>query len=218
MDQIELNSSPRTVVGKQVRALRRQGLIPIVLYSSHMTPMHLQADQKELARVLRQAGGSRLITVKTDGTSQQALARDVQREPITGQLLHVDLLAVSMTERIRVEVPLVLDGKPGAVKRNEGVLLTGLDTVEIECLPAELIDSIHVNLDALDQVGDSIQVSDLQVPDTIKILTDPGEMVARVTYLAAEEVEPVAPAAEIAEPEVIAKGKVEEEEEEGEKE
>jgi large subunit ribosomal protein L25 len=213
MDQIELNSSPRAVIGKQVRALRRQGLVPLVMYRSHMDPVHLQADQKELARVLRQAGGSRLIAVKTDGKLQQALARDVQREPITGQLLHVDLLAVSMTERIRVEVPLVLDGKPGAVKRNEGVLLTGLDAVEIECLPGDLLDNIHVNLDNLDKVGDSIQVSDLQVPDTIKILTEPGEMIARVTYLAAEEVEPVAaPAAEVVEPEVIAKGKVEEEE------
>jgi large subunit ribosomal protein L25 len=212
MDQIELNSSPRSVIGKQVRALRRQGLVPLVMYGANSQPVHLQADQKELARVLRQAGGSRLIAVRTNGAVQTALAREVQREPITGQILHVDLLAVSMTERIRVEVPLLLDGKPGAVKRGEGVLLAGLDAIEIECLPGDLIDSIHVNLEALDKVGDALYVSDLQIPATIKVLTEPGEMVARVTYLAAEEVPAAEPAAEVAEPEVIAKGKVEEEE------
>lgn len=209
--QIELNSSPRSVVGKQVKALRRSGVVPLVMYGSQMQPIVLQASSKELARVLRQAGGSRLIAVHTGSDTQMALARDVQREPITGQILHVDLLAVSMTERIRVEVPLALEGKSPAVRRGEGILVTGLDAVEIECLPGDLIDRIRIDLDRMDKIGDVIHVSDLQVPAAIKILTDPEEMVARVTYLAAEEVPAVeAPAVEV-EPEVIAKGKVEEE-------
>ncbi len=214
MEQVELNSSPRAVIGKQVKALRRSGLVPLVMYGSRAQPVALQANGKELARVLRQAGGSRLIAVNTGNGTQLALAREVQREPITGQILHVDLLAVSMTERIRVAVPLSLEGKSPAVRRGEGILVTGLDAVEIECLPGDLIDRIRVDLDRMDKVGDVIHVSDLQVPATIKLLTDPEEMVARVTHLAAEEVPAAeAPAGEV-EPEVIAKGKVEEEGEE----
>ena len=214
MDQIVLNASTRTVVGKQVRALRRSGQVPLVMYGARTDSVSLQADAKELARVLRQAGGSRLIAVSAAGATHMALARAVQREQISGQILHVDLLAVSMTERITVEVPIVLDGKSPAVRRGEGVLLTGVASVEIECLPGDLIDRIRVDLERLANVGDALYVKDLNVPDTVKVLADPEEMVARVTYLAAEEAVPAeAPAAE-AEPEVIARGKVEEEGEE----
>lgn len=213
MAELELKSSPRTVVGKEVKALRRNGVTPLVMYGSNVDALALQADSKELARVLRQAGGSRLITVDTGSGSQQALAREVQREPITGQILHVDLYAVSMTEAINVEVPLVLDGKSPAVDRGEGVLVTGLGLVEIEALPGDLIDNIHVDLSGLNKVGDALHVKDLQVPTTIKILTDPEEMVARITYLAAEEEPAAEVSAEEAEPEVIARGKVEEAEE-----
>ena len=217
MEQIELNATRRTVVGKQVRALRRAGSVPLVVYGARIQPVHLQATAKELVRVLRQAGGSRLIAVNADGETHMALAREVQREPISGQVLHVDLLAVSMTERLRTQVPLSLDGKSPAVKRGEGVLLTGLDTLEIECLPADLPDRIRVDLNTLEKVGDAIHVKDLYVSDAIKILTDPDEMVARITYLAAEEAAPTPiPTGEAAEPEVIAKGKVEEEGEEEE--
>jgi len=215
MEQIELKSSPRTVIGKQVKALRRSGWVPLVMYGQHADPIVLQANNKELARVLRQAGGSRLIAVNTGSGTHRVLVREVQREPITGQILHVDLLAVSMTERIRAEVPLALEGKSPAVRRGEGILVTGLDSIEIECMPGDLVDRIHVDLEGMNKVGDVIHVSDLQIPPTIKILTDPDEMVARVTHLAAEEVVPAAEAAPAAvEPEVIPKGKVEEEGEE----
>jgi len=214
MDQIVLNTSTRTVIGKQVRALRRHGQVPLVMYGAQTDAVSLQADAKELARVLRQAGGSRLIAVSTGGATQMTLARAVQREPISGQILHVDLLAVSMTERITVEAPIVLEGKSPAVRRGEGVLVTGINSVEIECLPGDLIDNIHVDLERLASVGDALYVKDLDVPAAVKVLADPEEMVARVTYLAAEEVVAAeAPTAE-AEPEVIARGKVEEEGEE----
>jgi large subunit ribosomal protein L25 len=210
MRELALNPSPRSVVGKQVKALRRGGITPLVMYGSKVDAVPLQADSKELARVLKQAGGSRLITVNTGSGSQQALARAVQREPISGQILHVDLFAVSMTETINVEVPLVLMGKSPAVDRGEGVLVTGLGSIEIEALPGDLIDNVRVDLGGLNKVGDALHVKDVQVPSTIKILTDPDEMIARVTYLAAEEVPAVELAAEQVEPEVIARGKAEE--------
>ncbi len=223
MEQIELNVTPRTVVGKQIGARRRSGFVPAVLYGRRATPLHLQANDRELMRVLTRAGGSHLVTLKIAGESEpsMALVREVQREPIKGTLLHVDFFGVSMTEKINVEIPIRFEGTSPAAARNEGVLTYGSDTVEIECLPADLIDAIHVDLSGLVKVGDVIRVGDLKVPDTIKILAGPDDLVVRVTHLAAEEVEaPAGAAAAVApaEPEVIKKGKAEEEEVEEEKE
>ena len=216
MEQIELSVQPRSVKGKQVKALRRAGYIPAVLYSRRDEPVILQANGRELMRVLMRAGSSRLIKLSVEGKadSPMALVREVQREPIKGDVLHVDFLGVSMTEKITVEVPIRYEGASPAVTRNEGVLIHSLDEVEIECLPGDLIDGIAIDLSRLEKVGDVIRVSDLTVPATIKILADLEAPVVRVSYLAGEEVEaPAGTEAVAAEPEVIKKGKAEEEEE-----
>ncbi len=214
MEKIELAAAPRTVIGKQVKAMRRAGQVPAILYGQNMQPMPLQLDAKVLNRVLSHAGQSRLITLQLDGGEQMALARQIHREPITGSLYHVDFLAVSMTERIQVEVPVVLIGESPAVQRNEGVLVHALNTMQIECLPGDLIDAIRLDISTLDQVDKQIAVKDLTVPEGIKILNDPDEMVVRVTPLREEKVEEAVPAAETPEVEVIEKGKKEEEPEE----
>jgi large subunit ribosomal protein L25 len=217
MEQIELNVQPRAVKGKQVKALRRAGYVPAVLYSRRDDPMVLQVHSRELLRVLTRAGSSRLIKLLVEGKadSHMALVREVQREPIRGDFLHVDFLGVTMTEKITLEVPIRFEGVSPAVTRNEGVLIHGMDAVEIECLPGDLLDSIRVDLSGLDKVGDVIRVSDLKVPDTIRILADIEAPVVRVSYLAGEEAEtPAGAEAVIAEPEVIKKGKPEEEAEE----
>jgi large subunit ribosomal protein L25 len=218
MEEIVLNVQPRTVVGKQVKALRREGNVPAVLYSRRGEPVILQANNRELLRVLARAGGSRLVKLNIAGSKEapMALVREVQREPIKGTLWHVDFFGVSMTEVIKVEVPIRYDGVSPAVTRNEGVLIHAMDSIEIECLPGDLIDAIAIDVSTLDKVGDVIRVSDLQVPATVKLLADLEATVTRVSHLAAEEVEAPAAAAEavVAEPEVIKKGKAEEEEEE----
>jgi large subunit ribosomal protein L25 len=218
MEQIELNVQPRTVIGKQVKALRRAGDVPAVLYSRRGEPVVLQANNRELLRVLTRAGGSRLIKLNIAGAKDapMALAREVQREPIKGTILHVDFFGVSMTELIKVEIPIRYEGVSPAVTRNEGVLIHNLDSIQIECLPGDLIDSVSIDLARLDKVGDVIHVSDLKVPETVKLMLEPEVTVARVSHLAGEEVEVAAATTEavVAEPEVIKKGKVEEEEEE----
>jgi len=216
MEEIVLNVQPRMVIGKQVKALRRAGDVPAVLYSRRGEPVILQANNRELLRVLARAGGSRLIRLNIAGAKEapMALVREVQREPIKGTLIHVDFFGVSMTEVIKVELPIRYDGISPAVTRNEGVLIHAMDSIEIECLPGDLIDSIAIDVSILDKVGDVIRVSDLKVPATVKLLADVDATVARVSHLAGEEVEVVAGATEaiVAEPEVIKKGKAEEEE------
>ena len=215
MDEIELYAAPRKVIGKQVKALRRAGLVPANLYGRSVEPASLQIDAKTLNRVLMYAGQSRLITLNVQGREPvMTIAREIQREPMTGSLYHIDLFAVSMTERIKLDVRIILVGESPAVQRGEGVLVHALNTVQIECLPSDLIDSIRLDISALDKVDAHYAVKDLPVSAGVQILADPDETVVRVTPVREEKVEEVVvPTAEAAaEVEVIEKGKKEEEE------
>ncbi len=216
MEQIELAVSKRTTIGKQVSRLRRSGMVPAVLYGRHLDKsMALQMETRLFSRVLAKAGTSRLITLNIEGEPkpQLALVRQVQREPISGSFYHVDFLAVSMKEKIRLSVPIVITGESLPVTRNEGIVLQTMDEIEIECLPADLIESVRVDISTLDQVGMEIQVKDLAaLAENVEILAEPEDVVVRITPMRKEEIEE-APLAETAEVEVISKGKVEEEEE-----
>jgi large subunit ribosomal protein L25 len=209
MEQIELSVAPRTIKGKEVSGLRRSGIVPAVLYGRRAEPVSLQANGRELMRVLMKAGSSRLVTLKIEGSAEprMALVREVQREPIRGDLWHVDFYGVSMTERITLSIRVRFDGVSPAAALNEGVLTYGNDSVEIECLPGDLIDALVVDLTRLVKVGDVVHVSDLQVPETVKVLSNPDDLVVRVTRLAAEEAADVVAAVVATEPEVIKKGK-----------
>jgi large subunit ribosomal protein L25 len=217
MEQIELKAQKREVLGKKVKSLRREGLIPAVLYGHETKSVPLQIEERELNRVLAQAGAHRLIALKVGRSRkrQMALARDVQWDVISGKPLHIDFYAVVMTEKITTAVPLVLVGEAPAADLVGAMVLQGLDEVEIECLPGDLIEAIEVDLSGLEEIDQAIYVKDLPLPPTVDILTDIEETVARVTWAAAEVVEeeeivPVAPE----EVEVIVKGKGEVESEE----
>lgn len=212
MEQIELETQKREVLGKKVKSLRREGLIPAVLYGHETAPIPLQVEERELNRVLAQAGEHRLIALKIGRARKRhmALTREVQWDVIAGKPIHVDFYAVVMTEKITTAVPLVLGGEAPAADRAGVILLQGLDEVEIECLPGDLPEAIEVDLSGLEEVDQAIYVKDLQVPRAVEILTDGEEIVVKVGWAAAEEVEEevVVPVA-LAEVEVIAKGKEE---------
>ncbi|MFQ5813623.1 MAG: 50S ribosomal protein L25, partial [Anaerolineae bacterium] len=211
MEQIELKMQKRKVLGKKVKNLRREGLVPAVLYGHETDSVPLQVEERELNRVLARAGGHRLIALKIGRARKRrmALARDVQWDVITRKPLHVDFYAVVMTEKITTEVPLVFVGEAPAAEQVGAMVLQGLDEVEVRCLPGDLIEAIEVDLSGLEEIDQAIYVKDLRVPPTVDVLTDTEELVAKVTWAAAEEVEeeeevvPVAPE----EVEVIAKGK-----------
>jgi len=215
MEQIELDVAPRQVIGKQVKALRRAGQVPVNLYGRGMKPIALQGNARSVTRVLSRTGQSRLINLNVQGQTQPhvVLAREIQREPITGSLYHVDFMAVSMTERIKVQIQVVLVGESPAAQRGEGVLVQAINSLEVECLPGDLMDAIRVDVSTLDKIDAQITVKDLQVPESIKVLADPDDMVVRVTPAREEKVEEVVPVAAeaAAEVEVIEKGKKEEE-------
>lgn len=212
-DEILLTAQPRTVIGKQVNAMRRSGVVPAVLYGSRLDkPVTLQVDEKTLKQVVSKAGHNRLIKLTLDsGEPRLVLTREVQRHSLSGRIVHVDFQEVSMTEKITTEVPLTLVGTSPAVTRGEGLLIHGISTVQIRVLPTDLISTVDVDVTALNSLNQSLNVGDLKVSDKIEILTPRDEMVAKVVPVKEEVITEAVPAA-VAEPEVISKGKKEEEE------
>lgn len=219
MEEIVLKASQRTVIGKQVKAIRREGKLPAVIYGHHINPVSIVMDLRETSKSLMGLAPSALVTVDVDGTLHKALVREKQRNKLTGTLLHIDFLAVSMTEKLRSQVYIEITGVAPAIKDFDGVLVSGTDEVEVECLPQDLPERIMADISGLAKIGDGIYVRDLVVPEGVKILDEPETMVALITAQAAVEEEVVPVAVEegaVEEPEVIEHGKKEEEGEEEE--
>ena len=215
MEEVTIKAVKREVTGKQVKALRRQGLLPAVLYGRNFPSTPISLDLRDASHTLSHMTTSVLVTVVLDGEKHLALVRERQRDFIRGTLKHIDFQVVSMKEKLRTSVSVVIVGESPAVKDFNGVLVTGLDEVEVECFPQDLPERIMADVSGLKQIGDAIYVRNLVISEKVEILEDPNEVVVVVTAQAAEEVEEVVVAEVVAEPELIEKGKKEEEEEGG---
>nr|MBI2903865.1 50S ribosomal protein L25 [Chloroflexota bacterium] len=213
MNTIPMTAEHRTAVRRGLGALRRSGKLPAVLYGADKTPVTLQLNSREASRTLNRIVGTALIDLDVHGENHKALVREIQRNFVTDEILHVDFYEVAMDRVMRVYVPVRQVGVAPAVTLLGGILVRGLADIEIECLPGDLISGIEVDLTVLKAIGDSVHVSDLQVPSTIKVLTHGDEQVARVTYASTEELTAEKPEV-AAEVEVVEKGKKEEEGEE----
>ena len=200
MEKVVLTATKRDVTGKQVNALRRAGKLPAVIYGRHTEPISISLDMHAASMILGKVGTSSLLTVDVDGKEYPALVRERQRDYLKGTLKHVDFLAVSLTEKIRADVRIEITGTSAAVKDFNAVLVNGLFSLSVECLPTDLPDRIVADISSLAQVGDGIHVRELQVPGNVRVLDDPDEMVVVATYAKEEAVEEVAPVAEGAVP------------------
>ncbi len=210
MEKVILKATRRTVSGKQVKALRRQGLIPAVIYGHHLDPISISLESHATSMALAGLSSSTIVTIDLEGTQHAALVREKQRDYIKNRLLHIDFLAVSLTEKLRTNVSIVHIGVSPAVRDNNAVLVTSLAEVEVEALPGDLPEHLTVDISSLVNVGDAVAVRDLVVPAGVTILTDPEEVIIVATGAAKEEVVAEAEAA-TEEPEVIERGKKEEE-------
>ena len=214
MEALELKAEVREVTGRHVKYLRQDGLVPAVLYGRNTASTLLQIEAKSLYKVLREAGTHQLISLQvSDKKPLMTLARDIQRDNIKHNYLHVDFYAVQMDEKVTAQVPLVIDGVAPAVKDQGGILTQGLDELEIECLPKDLISAIEVNVEELVEYNDAVIVADLKVPSSITILSDLDSMVVKVEPPRKEEEVEVVEEEEVevtAEPEVLTEAKAEE--------
>jgi len=218
MKTIELNVEVREKVGKKAtKGFRREGKIPAILYGRTVKPTPLAVNQKEFHKATHtKAGSNVLISLKLDGAKSKkdttCLIKEVQRNPVTDEIFHVDFAAISLTEKIRVKVPVVIKDAEQAIGIKEGGVLDQVHhEIEVECLPAEIPERLETSVKAL-KIGDAIHVKELAFPPNVTPLLEGEEVV--VTLHPPQKEEEAAPVAEAAaEPEVIEKGKKEKPEE-----
>ena len=189
MSEIVVRAKQRVVIGKQVGALRREGLLPAVLYGTGIEPIPLELELFEASKVLSKIGSSTLVSLKVGRQTHQVLVREIQRDVIRRDIKHVDFLKVAMDVVIRASVPVELVGEALAVSELGGVLVSGLAVVEVEALPSDLPDRMVVDLELLVEIEDTITVSDLSFGEGVEVLTSMDEVLAHVIYQVEEEIE-----------------------------
>jgi large subunit ribosomal protein L25 len=215
MEKVVLKATPRTATGRHVRALRRSGILPAVIYGHNVEPLSISLEGREAGRVLGRLSSSSLINIEVDGKEYPTLVREKQLNYIKRNLIHVDFMVVSLTEKTRANVGIVLTGNSPAVKDFNAMLINGLSELEVEAFPQDLPEKIVVDISTLIKIGDGIHVRDIILSDKVQVLNTPDEMIVLAVPPAKEEVvEVVTPEAavveETAEPEIIEKGKKEE--------
>jgi large subunit ribosomal protein L25 len=209
-EKFELQAAARTVVGSGIKALRRSGQIPGVVYGHNIAASHIQMNERELGMLLRKIGRNSLIALSDGGAPKMVLTREVQRDPVTRALLHIDFYEVSMTEKIAATVRIIVTGddKNADIKSGAGVLLQERSSINIECLPSDLFDSLTIDVSGL-SIGSVVRVKDLTIPAGVTVREDEDEDILRIQRFVEAKVE--TGATETAEVEVIEKGKKDEE-------
>ena len=219
---MELTTTKRTITGKKVRQLRSQGIIPAVVYGQEIGSIPLTVTEADFRELYHQVSEGGLLTIKVDDQRYSVLLRDLQIDPVSRQLLHIDFFQVDLTKKVEVTVPLVAVGESLAVESGLGILLMVRDEVEVECLPTDIPDQIEVDISVLKEVGDALVANQLSIDqDKITLLVDQDETLVKISpAVMEEEVEQLGPRDEVGEEEAGKEGKAEtgkdeDEEEEG---
>jgi large subunit ribosomal protein L25 len=216
MKEVVLKVRPREKLGKEhVKKLRRSGFIPAVVYGQETPSLPLEIEAKSFSALFRRGLGENILVTLAIGDQKdggrKVLIREIQRDPVKGNILHVDFHEISLTKKLTIQVPIHLVGTPEGVK-DGGILQHVLRELEVECLPTAIPEKIEVDVNSL-KIGDSIHVADIKV-ENVEVLSDPESSILTVVPPTVfKEAEVAAPVAE-EEPEVITEKKEEEKEEE----
>jgi len=218
MEKVILQAKTREECGKsKVNKLRKDGFVPAVCYKDGNAPIHIKVNGRELFKTLHTKAGENVIISlniedSTSGKERTVILKEIQTDPIKEDIIHVDFKEISLTEKIKVKVPISSRGEAKEVTGADGVIEHAIWELDIECLPAEIPGKIEVDVSQM-KIGDTITIKDLKVSLGVRILNDPELVVLTAKPPAKEDVKPEGPEGEITEPEVIEKGKKEEEEE-----
>ncbi len=186
----ELNAQSRTVLGSQVKVLRKQGLLPAVMYGEGVESQAIVTSFVDFERAFRQAGESTLVTLNVEGKPYNVLIHDVEYHPTKGQPIHADFYAVRMDKAIQATVPLEFVGESAAVKAEGGILVKVMHEIEVEALPKDLPHELHVDLTLLSTLDSKVLVKDIKLPAGVEITADGDEPVALIeTPRSTEELE-----------------------------
>ena len=216
---MELVANNREIHGKRVKTLRRQGITPVNLFGHKVQPLTLQCDTFQLQKTLIQTGKTGIINLKLDKVkaTRNVMVREVQREPRTGALLHVDFYQVKMDEKIRVEVPIVPIGEAPALKQKENYLAQELNDLTVECLPDGIPNRIEIDISNLEEADQAIHVEDLSLDEGVTIINTPDQLIAKISTRFIEKEEEVEEEVEVeGEAEVVAEGEAPAEEQQAE--
>lgn len=187
MEKVVLQAEKRETIGKQVKTLRRDGKLPAVIYGRHIKPVNINLDAHSASLTLNKISSSSFVTISLGGEEHLVLVREKQRDYIKNRLLHVDFLAVSQNEKLRASVSIQLTGASLAVKDFSAVLVQNLESLNVECLPADLPERVVVDIAVLEKIGDGVRVKDLQLSDKIRVIEDPETMIVVATPPKIEE-------------------------------
>jgi len=215
MEKVILKATKRDVLGKQVRALRRDGQLPAVIYGRHVDqPVSISLDAHVAEQVFAKLTSSTLVTIEVAGGEEfTAIVREKQRNYIKGNLTHVDFLALDLTEKIRTKVRLTFVGVAPAVKDYSAVLVHRMDALEVECLPTDLPERITVDISSIREIGNNIHVREIPLPENVLVLDDEDDVVIVATLVKEEAADAaVVPGAEAAAPDLsVERGKKDDE-------
>jgi large subunit ribosomal protein L25 len=177
-----------TIRKDRARVVRKAGLIPGVIYGKGFSNSNLALEKIKFLRVLKDAGTSNLINLKIDNLEPvKVLVHDIAQHPVSGEIEHVDFFKVNMKEKIKTEIPLEFVGTSTLVIDQEGSQIINRDNIEVECLPADLVDHIEVDVSAIVDFEQNIKVGDLRVPESIEVISDPEEVVVLIQPPRSEE-------------------------------
>lgn len=199
MDSISLTARPRSETGRHVHHLRREGAVPAVLYGHKVAAQALAVDAKEMERTWLRAGRTHLVDVHVDGQrgARKVLIKDIQFQPRSGHMLHVDLFAVNLREKITSDVPVIVVGESPAVQQRLGQVQQVVSTLRVESLPADLPAQLTVDISGLTEVDQGITLGEIELPKGVGLVhAEPGETVVKIAALRVREEEE--PAAEVA--------------------
>lgn len=183
-----LVAQTRDITGKKVKHLRRDGILPASLYGQGITSRSLQVSYKDFTKLVDKAGDSGLIYLRLDNDEKPVLMVNPQYHPVSGDLLHIDFHQVDLSETITTSIPLEILGEPAAVSEGKGILIQTLSEIEVEALPTNLPEKFTVEVSSLTEVDQAVYVKDIPVPPSVKILSNPEDMIAKINALAKEEV------------------------------
>jgi len=188
-EKVSLKVEKRKVLGKKVKKLRKEGILPANIYGKNVKSLAVQVSLKEFLPIYKKVGETGIVEIMVEGekTPRHALIHNVQKDPVTDQLLHADFHQVSLTEKITASIPVELVGESPAVAQKLGVLIQPLSEVEVEALPTELPEQFTVDISGLKEVDQAITVGDLKPPAGVKILTSEKEILVKINPPTKEE-------------------------------
>ena len=209
MERVVIKASKRDVTGKKVSQLRREGKMPGVVYGHHIEPISIVMDAHDVTRAMIGLTPSSIVTLDIDGEDHAALIRERQRDYLRNKFIHIDFQAVSRTEKIRARIETVLEGTAPAVKNYNGIVLHEKEYIEVEALPEHLPEKFVIDINGMGKIGDMIRISDMSIADDVTVFDDVNDVIVSISGVKEDSGEEAEASAD--EPEVVEKGKKEEE-------